>query len=209
MNASDNTQDTLQNLSNLQLSGSLIAKDRITIPFEAEASDTSTGYIFAPSKKQVYNSDELRKIINLNIEELIANGFTLDDLVARPPYNSTLESLVTAYETIDTQTQQISDLLIQIQNLTAQKIIDAGELDKQIFYRGITDANSNKIKEQLALMNVSFQSIVQRSSLQGVETATLTAKDEGLIAQVESLKVQISAAKSEYDMLYNLLVGNA
>ena len=58
----------------LQISGSLAVRDRDSVFIEASAKQDESGYVYAPSKKRVYNTDELKKAIDVNVFELIPNS---------------------------------------------------------------------------------------------------------------------------------------
>jgi hypothetical protein len=50
----------------LQMSGSLAARDRVGVNFQAAMDNDAEGYIYAATKKRIYNIDELKKAIDVN-----------------------------------------------------------------------------------------------------------------------------------------------
>jgi len=178
----------------LQNSGSLVARDRDSVYFEATLDEDKTGFVYAPSKKRVYNTDELRKAIDVNVFELIPTSPELElDLVPRPVYNEVTRSLELARLTIESQSLQISDLEREVANLTAISASLDVELDSERLLRVTAEANAENLRTQFAIITDQLQTNIQRMTLDGIENSALKARNEGQNATIESLKKQVDS----------------
>lgn len=209
----ENGQNTTNNsemelIAKVQLSGSLIAKNRETLAFQAEVRDDSTGFIFAPSKKEVYDIDELKKARDLELVELIPpNPETELDLVPRPLYEEALEALAIAEETINIQTQTIGQLEATVADLENQVETLKEEVDNEKLLRVLAEDNYETARQEIGVITQDSQLSYQRSILEGIEKTSLEAKNEGLNAQVEALKDELAAKQSEIDQLQKSING--
>jgi hypothetical protein len=178
----------------LQNSGSLAVRDRNSVFIEATAKEDETGYVYAPSKKRVYNTDELKKAIDVNVFELIPNSPETNlDLVPRPLYNEATRSLELARGTITTQSLEISALQSQVSELTAISAALDIELDGERLLRVTAESSADTLRTQFSLLTDTMQSNTQRMTLEGIENSSLRARNEGQNAQIESFKKQIDS----------------
>lgn len=178
----------------IQMSGSLVARDRDNVYFEATLDEDKTGYVYAPSKKRVYNTDELKKAIDVNVFELIPTSPEIElDLIPRPVYNEATRSLQLANGTIASQSLQISELQSEVANLTAISASLDIELDSERLLRVTAEANAESLRTQFAIITDTLQSNIQRMTLEGIEGASLRARNEGQNATIESLKKQVDS----------------
>ena len=58
----------------LQNSGSLVAKNKPNSYFQTKIEDEKGGFVYAPSKKRIYNTDELKKTIDNIIKVKISKA---------------------------------------------------------------------------------------------------------------------------------------
>lgn len=178
----------------LQMSGSLIARDRENVYFEASLDEDKAGFVYAPSKKRVYNTDELKKAIDVNVFELIPSSPELElDLVPRPVYNEATYSLQLARITIASQSLQISQLETEVARLVAVSASLDLELDSERLLRVTAEANAETLRTQFAIITDQLQTNIQRMTLEGIENASLKARNEGQNATIESLKKQVDS----------------
>lgn len=178
----------------LQTSGSLIARDRDNVYFEATLDEDKSGFVYAPSKKRVYNTDELKKAIDVNVFELIPSSPELElDLVPRPVYNEVTRSLELAKITIASQSIQISELETEVARLVAVSASLDIELDSERLLRVTAEANAESLRTQFAIITDQLQTNIQRMTLDGIENSSLKARNEGQNATIESLKKQVDS----------------
>lgn len=176
------------------MSGSLVARDRDNVYFEATLDQDKTGFVYAPSKKRVYNTDELKKAIDVNVFELIPTSPEIElDLVPRPVYNEATRSLQLANGTIASQSIQISELQSEVANLTAVSAALDIELDSERLIRVTAEANAESLRTQFAIITDTLQGNIQRMTLEGIENSSLKARNEGQNATIESLKKQVDS----------------
>jgi len=164
-------------IKDIQNSGSLVARDRDNVYFEATLDSDKTGYVYAPSKKRVYNTDELKKAIDVNVFELIPSSPELE----------------LANGTITSQSLQISLLQSEVANLTAISAALDIELDSERLLRVTAEANAESLRTQFAIISDTLQGNIQRMTLEGIENASLKARNEGQNATIESLKKQVDS----------------
>lgn len=178
----------------LQNSGSLVSKARTTSYFQTNVEDERGGFVYAPSKKRIYNTDELKKTIDINVVELIPERQEAElDLVPRPLYNEATRSLELANETIASQSVVIGGLQAQVSELTTISASLDVQLDNERLLRVTAESNAEQLRKQFVLVNDTMQTSLQRSVNEGIERAALQARNEGQNAQVQSLQKQVDS----------------
>jgi hypothetical protein len=182
----------------LQVSGSLAVRDRDTIFLKATAKEDESGFVYAPSKKRVYNTDELKKAIDVSVFELIPNSPENNlDLVPRPIYNEATRSLEIANQTIISQSLQISSLQSDVANLTAISAALDVELDSERLLRVTAESSADTLRTQFGLITDTMQTNTQRMTLEGIENSSLRARNEGQNAQIVTLQKQIDSLSEQ------------
>lgn len=178
----------------LQNSGSLAAKNRPNTYFQTNVEDERGGFVYAPSKKRIYNTDELKKTIDVNVVELIPDRQETElDLVPRPLYNEATRSLELANETIASQSIVIGGLEAQVSELTAISASLDVQLDNERLLRVTAESNAEQLRKQFVLVNDTMQTALQRSVNEGIERTALQARNEGQSATVQSLQKQVDS----------------
>lgn len=192
----------------LQQSGSELVFNRNTNSIQAISSDSASGYVFAPSKKQIFNIDELKKTIDINVSELLPPTQEQElDLVPRQLYIDSLEALAIAQTTIESQSEVIGELEAKLSELENRINSLNVELDNEKLLRIISEDNTDNIKQQIALINDGYQTALQRATIESISKTAAQAKVEGLTAQVEALKLQIASLNKEIDQLNKTIQG--
>jgi hypothetical protein len=178
----------------LQNSGSLVAKNKPNSYFQTNIEDEKGGFVYAPSKKRVYNTDELKKTIDINVVELIPDRLETEfDLVPRPLYNDATRSLELANETIASQSVVIGGLEAQVSELTAISASLDVQLDNERLLRVTAESNAEQLRKQFVLVNDTMQTSLQRSVSEGIEKTGLQARNEGQNATIQSLQKQVDS----------------
>lgn len=207
MEKSTTNVNELELIAKVQLSGSLIAKDRDANVFQADTNKVDEGFIFAPQKKEIYNTDELKKSVDIEVVELIPESPETElDLVPRPIYEEALEALADAIQTIEVQAETISTLENRIIELESEVDNLKEEVDNEKLLRVLAEENAENLREELLVISSDVQSSLQRSILDGIEKSSYEAKNEGLTAQVEALKDEVATQQSEIDSLNSRLL---
>jgi hypothetical protein len=178
----------------LQNSGSLAAKNRPNTYFQTNIEDEKGGFVYAPSKKRIYNTDELKKTIDVNVVELIPDRQETElDLVPRVLYNDATRSLELANETIASQSIVIGGLESQVSELTALSASLDVQLDNERLLRVTAESNAEQLRKQFVLVNDTMQTSLQRSVNEGIEKTGLQARNEGQSATIQSLNKQVDS----------------
>ena len=178
----------------LQNSGSLAAKNRPNTYFQTNIEDEKGGFVYAPSKKRIYNTDELKKTIDVNVVELIPDRLETElDLVPRVLYNEATRSLEIANETIASQSIVIGGLESQVSELTALSASLDVQLDNERLLRVTAESNAEQLRKQFVLVNDTMQTSLQRSVNEGIEKTGLQARNEGQNATIQSLTKQVDS----------------
>jgi hypothetical protein len=178
----------------LQMSGSLAARDRVGVTFQAAIDNNKEGYIYAATKKRVYNIDELKKAIDVNITELIPESQAAElDLIPRPLYNEVTQSLNEALVLIDEQSTTISNLEADVSILLAVSASLDVKLDGERLLRVTAEANSEQLRKQFTLVNDSYQVSLERTVLEGIERVSLQSRNEGQGSTIQSLQKQVDS----------------
>jgi hypothetical protein len=139
----------------LQNSGSLVARNKPNSYFQTNIEDEKGGFVYAPSKKRIYNTDELKKTIDINVVELVPDRLETElDLVPRVLYNDATRSLQLANETITSQSVVIGGLQAQVSELTALSASLDVQLDNERLLRVTAESNSEQLRKQFVLINI-------------------------------------------------------
>jgi hypothetical protein len=186
----------------LSVSGSSIATNRTSVPFIANVRNDKEGFIYAPSTEQGYNIPALKNVLDVNITELIPIDETgANDLVPRPIYDDALEALATANNTISIQTNIISTQQQTISTLETEVESLKSEVDNQSLLRVVSEANSDNLRQQIALMSENIQNSLQRASIEGIQRASAEAKESGVKSENEALKQKVISLQTQIDLL--------
>jgi len=178
----------------LQNSGSLASKNRPNTYFQTNIEDEKGGFVYAPSKKRIYNTDELKKTLDVNVVELIPDRQeTQLDLVPRVLYNEATSSLELANATIASQSVVIGGLESQVSELTALSASLDVQLDNERLLRVTAESNAEQLRKQFVLVNDTMQTSLQRSVNEGIEKTGLQARNEGQNATIQSLNKQVDS----------------
>ena len=178
----------------LQNSGSLAARDRQGVSHKAAMDNDKEGFIYAPTKKRIYNTDELKKALNIDITELIPESANADlDLVPIPLYNEATQSLNEALQIIDEQSVTISNLESDVSVLLATSAALDVRLDGERLLRVTAEANGEQLRKQFSLVNDSLQTSLERSVLEGIERVSLKSRTEGQGSTIQSLSKQVDS----------------
>ena len=161
-------------------------------------------------EKPKYNEEQLVKAVDTVVDELIGPPKKEQPpVVPKPLYDdlrrlydlrgvriSELEGQVRALESI------ISQLEAQIESLQI-------ELDAARLQQTVAENQSQQINEQYVALLQDFSTAIIKSTKEGIERVSLKAQTEGLIAQKESLRMQIQSITALVGQLQSQLSGAA
>ena len=153
-------------------------------------SGESSAYIEIPK----YNEDELKKAVDVKVDELIKpKKQERGEWVPKPKYDKLLSDYLLAQDTIADLTLQLNDAKSTIATLegeisTLKATIEA--LNNEILQKDIELA---KFLERYNKLLEDYQNSVIKGTKEGIERVSLTAQVKGLQAQKETLQAQLQA----------------
>jgi hypothetical protein len=155
-------------------------------------SDLSDGIISGKLIRPNYNVKELKKSIDTEIFELLPNvPAPQPDTVPRPVYNGALEQ-------IDDLTSEVQRLNINVNDLTAKvselEIVSESlkiEADNQTLAANIANDQRDISNAQVAETTIDLQNAIQNSINEAIQRVSLTARNEALAQENESLREQL------------------
>ena len=155
-------------------------------------SDLGDGIISGKLIRPKYNNSELKKSIDTEIFELLPQEAPeLPDTVLRSVYN--------------VATQSINDLTLQVQDLTNEvsvlnskvselEIVSESlkiEADNQTLKANIAEQQATTANEQVASTTIDLSNAIQNSINESIQRVSLTARNEALLQENESLREQL------------------
>lgn len=164
-------------------------EDVLNINQNSFAGETS-GFL----EKPIYNEEELKKAVDVKVDELIKpKKQKRGDFIPKPRFDRLQErfdsgslqiqdlsvKLANEQSIVQTQEGEINGLITQIDSLQAQVDAKQAELDTLL-------VRFNQLLED-------YQNSVIRGTKEGIERVSLTAQVRGLQAQKETLQAQLTA----------------
>ena len=155
-------------------------------------SDLGDGIISGKLIRPKYNNSELKKSIDTEIFELLPQEAPeLPDTVLRSVYN--------------VATQSINDLTLQVQDLTNEvgvlnseiselQIVSESlkiEADNERLKANIAEQQATTANEQVASTTIDLSNAIQNSINESIQRVSLTARNEALLQENESLREQL------------------
>ena len=172
-------------------SDALVAKNSAGVRLFKQ-SDLSDGIISGKLIRPNYNVKELKKSIDTEIFELLPNEAPdLPDTVLRSIYDGALEQ-------IDDLTSEVQRLNIDVNDLTAKvselEIVSESlkiEADNQTLAANIANDQRDISNTQVAETTIDLQNAIQNSINEAIQRVSLTARNEALAQENESLREQL------------------
>ena len=180
-------------LSKLRISGSLAIKQKNDVGINLfEDVDLADGVIAGKLVRPNYNSDELVKSIDTEIFELIPQSapqgpatvlrsiyeeslLTIDDLTRQ---NTQLQNTISTLNgTIGQLETSINTLLVQI--------------DGERLKAGVAENQAIVASENVADTTIDLQNAIQNATQEAIQRVSLTARNQSLKQEIESLLTQI------------------
>jgi hypothetical protein len=168
----------------LQMSGSLAARDRVGVTFQAAIDNNKEGYIYAATKKRVYNIDELKKAIDVNITELIPESQAAElDLIPRPLYNEVTQSVIDLTEEVIRLNTIVVDLTAKVSELEIVSESLRVDVDSQKILVASFENQLNQSNVKISSTVVDLQNSIQRGTAEAIQRVSLTARNQSLKEQ--------------------------
>ena len=135
-----------------------------------------------------YNTNELKKSIDIEIFELLPNvPAPQPDVVPRPVYNVATQSIVDLTAEVQRLNFEVSDLTAKVSELEIVSESLKIEADNQLLRANIAEDTATVANTQVAVTTIDLQNAIQNSINEAVQRVSLTARIEAL---QESFRVQ-------------------
>jgi len=156
------------------------------------------GVISGRLKRPKYNISELEKSINLEITELIPqNQPSTGSFVTRSLYEELQETNATLIEEITSQSFQISSLSSKVEELHAVTQSLNVEIDGLKITNESVENQLSTTQESFSQATVDLQTAIQNSTQESIERVSLTAQNQSLQQEIESLREQLFGRTSQ------------
>ena len=139
-----------------------------------------------------YDRDELEKSIDTNIFELIPNEpVELPDTVLRSIYDeatNTISTLTTTIETLNSEVLQLTSKVSELEVVSESLKIQA---DSEILKASTLEIQNGIINLKISETTIDLQNAIQNSINEAIQRVSLTARNEALALENQSLRDQI------------------
>lgn len=154
-----------------------------------DSDGVSAGDITTPK----YNENELRKAVDLNIDELILPTDARRILtVPKEVYDNLLAELENLRAQLNAANEQIGNLELDISELQSQIETLISEVDVARNLQAAAESQLEVFNEKYIKLTEDFQSALTKGILESIERASLNSQVVGLQAQVDSLSLQLN-----------------
>lgn len=161
-------------------------------------------------EKPKYNEEQLVKAVDTIVDELIGPPKKEQPPVVPKPLYDDLRRLYdlrgVRINELESQVSNLESIIAQLEALIESLQI---ELDAARLQQTVAENQSQQINEQYVALLQDFSTAVIKSTKEGIERVSLKAQTEGLIAQKESLRIQIQSITALVGQLQSQLSGAA
>ena len=161
-------------------------------------------------EKPKYNEAELVKAVDTVVDELIGPPKKVKPPVVPKPLYDDLRRL---YDERGVRINELEAKVLELESIIAElrALIESLQiqLDAAKLQQAVAENQSQQINEQYVALLQDFSQAVIKSTKEGIERVSLKAQTEGLIAQKESLRMQIQAITAIVSQLQSQLAGAA
>jgi len=175
------------------VSGSLALKGKNSAGLRVfEQSDTADGIISGKLTRPKYNVSELKKSIDTEIFELIPQTAPiLEDTILRSVYNEVTQSvnnLTIEVENLNTIVLNLNSKVSELEIVSESLKI---ELDNERLKASINENQASVANSQISSTTIDLQNAIQNSLNEAIQRVSLTARNEALVKENESLRDQL------------------
>jgi len=171
------------------------------IPIKLEQ-ESYGGETAADLVKPKYNEDELKKAIDVKVDELIKKR-KLDkkDYILKSRYDSLQKKYEEAQDEIRQLNLDISTLESEIESLKSQLDLALEELDSAKLQQSAAENEAAQTNERYSDLLGDFSTAIIKGTKEGIERVSLAAQVRGLQAQKYTLKELLEAQKGIVESL--------
>jgi len=161
-------------------------------------------------EKPKYNEEQLVKAVDTKVDELIGPPKKEQPPVVPKPLYDDLRRLYdlrgVRINELEAQVSNLESIIAQLEALIESLQI---ELDAARIQQAVAENQAQQTNEQYIALLQDFSQAVIKSTKEGIERVSLKAQTEGLIAQKESLRIQIQSITALVGQLQSQLSGAA
>lgn len=190
-----------QLISELMVSGSTAIKTKNDFGVHIfSGSVYNDGVVSSKLVKPKYNNDEILKSIDTSIVELIPVAPPeLEDTVLRSVYNVVTQSVLD----LTNEVRTLNDVVLSLESkVTELEIVTQSlrvELDgKDLVVSSLQNQNQQS-NARVQSTIIDLQNAIQRATSEAIQRVSLTARNESLLQQVESLRVELQETRDRLD----------
>lgn len=185
-----------------QLKNDLINPPKETNPNQESFSGETSTYI----EKPIYNEEELKKAVDLKVDELIkAKKPKRGNFVRQEKYDTDIANLRKRNSDLQEQVNLIPGLNGEIQRLQSQVSSLSSQVESAFLELETKDRTLQDLIEKYNETVGDLQTAILKGTKEAVERASVTAQVKGLIAQKETLTTQIKAQEDTIKTLQSQL----
>ena len=171
------------------------------------AKDGKDGESVAFLELPKYVDEEIKKSIDINVDELVKNRKDLPDVVLRSLYDEVVADLAAANSRIETLEGEVADLSAQLSSMTAQR---DNEREQRIAAEMALAELENlyiALSDQFQDTTLELQRAIERSTQEAVERVSLEARFEAIKARLAAslLAIEIAEEQIEQEQATNLI----
>jgi len=164
------------------------------------AKDGKDGESVAFLELPKYVDEEIKKSIDINVDELVKNRKDLPDVVLRSLYDEVVADLAEANSRIETLEGEVADLSAQLSSMTAQR---DNEREQRIAAEMALAELENlyiALSDQFQDTTLELQRAIERSTQEAVERVSLEARFEAIKARLAASLLAIEVAEEQTEL---------
>tara|TARA_Y100001938_G_scaffold146605_1_gene225820 strand:- start:991 stop:2142 length:1152 start_codon:yes stop_codon:yes gene_type:complete len=164
------------------------------------AKDGKDGESVAFLELPKYVDEEIKKSIDVEVDELVKNRKNLPDVVLRTLYDEVVADLATANARIETLEGEVADLTAQLASMTAQR---DNEKEQRIAAEMALAELENlyiALSDQFQDTTLELQRAIERSTQEAVERVSLEARFEAIKARLAASLLAIEVAEEQTEL---------
>jgi len=163
------------------------------------AKDGKDGESVAFLELPKYIDEEIKKSIDINVDELVKNRKDLPDVVLRSLYDEVVADLAAANSRIEKLEGEVADLTAQLASMTAQR---DNEREQRIAAEMALAELENlyiALSDQFQDTTLELQRAIERSTQEAVERVSLEARFEAIKARLAASLLAIEIAEEQLE----------
>jgi hypothetical protein len=197
-----------QFISELTISGSTAIKTKNEFGVHIfSGSVYDDGVISSKLVKPKYNNDEIIKSLDTNIIELIP--FTppvLEETVLRSIYNQSLAQI----DNLTIEVRRLNDVVSVLESkITEIEIVSQSlraELDGDKILIASLQNETQQLTQRIQSSIIDLQNSIQRATSEAIQRVSLFARNESLLQEIDSLRIELGETRERLDQSVKDLV---